>query len=82
MAKPKPPRGGFNSGSKSGLKKGAAPPEKISPKSFIGALPCLFIVFIGIGLLSLFFYASLSASLKNAPAKTAPTKTTVPGSTK
>jgi hypothetical protein len=72
MAKPKPPRGGL----KSGLKKGAAPPEKITPKSFIGALPCLLIVLIGIGLLSLLFYASLSASLKNAPTPKPATQST------
>lgn len=81
MAKAKPPRGGL----KSGLKKGAPVPEKISPKSFLGALPCLLIVFIGIGLLSLFFYASLSSSLKKSPVKSAPkahVQTTAPGTNK
>jgi hypothetical protein len=50
MAKIKPPRGG--------LKK--AEPGKITPKNFVGTLPCLFIIIVGIGLLSLLFYASLS----------------------
>jgi hypothetical protein len=59
MAKPKPPRGG--------LKKGA--PETPSPKSFLGALPCLFLILIGIGLLSMFFYAMLTSGVKPAGAK-------------
>jgi hypothetical protein len=50
MAKVRPPRGG--------IKKGA--PETPSPKSFMGAIPCLVIIVIGIGLLSLLFYASLA----------------------
>jgi len=50
MAKIKPPRGG--------LKK--AVPQAPTPKSFLGALPCLIIIVIGIGLLSLLFYASLA----------------------
>ena len=50
MAKFKPQR--------SSLKKAA--PETPGPKSFLGALPCLFIILVGIGLLSLLFYASLS----------------------
>lgn len=54
MAKFKPPRGG--------LKK--APPEKITPKSFLGALPCLIIVLVAVGLLSLLFYATLSTGLR------------------
>jgi hypothetical protein len=66
MAKPKPPRGGLKKGA------GAAPAEKITPRSFLGALPCMLIVLIGMGLLSLFFYASLTASLKKAPAPQAP----------
>jgi hypothetical protein len=54
MAKSRPPRGG--------LKK--APEEKITPKSFIGALPCMVILLIGIGLMCLVFYAMLSSGLK------------------
>jgi len=50
MAKMRPPRGG--------LKKGE--PEKVGPKSFVRAIPCLFIILIGIGLLSMLFYASLA----------------------
>lgn len=50
MAKMKPPRGG--------LKK--SEPEKPSAKSIVPALPCLFLILIGIGLLSLLFYASLA----------------------
>lgn len=45
----------------------------------------MLIVFIGIGLLSLFFYASLSSSLKKSPVKSAPKapiQTTAPGTTK
>ena len=59
MAKFKPPRGG--------LKK--AVPEKITPKSFLGALPCLIIILVGVGLLSLLFYATLSSGLRPAGAK-------------
>ncbi len=59
MAKFKPPRGG--------LKKAA--PEPITPKSFIGALPCLIIVLVGVGLLSLLFYATLSNGLRPVGAK-------------
>jgi hypothetical protein len=63
MAKPKPPRGG--------LKKGVPPAqaEKITPRSFLGAVPCLVIVLIGSALLSYFFYAALSSSLKSGMAK-------------
>lgn len=50
MAKSRPSRGGIRK----------AAPETPSPKSFVGAIPCLLIILIGIGLLSLLFYASLS----------------------
>jgi|GEM_PF-2387601 len=50
MAKMKPPRGG--------IKK--TEPEKPTPKSILPALPCLFLILVGIGLLSLLFYASLA----------------------
>lgn len=74
MAKSRPPGGGSKlpgaSKSKSGLKRGGAPEaEKITPRSFIGALPCMVIVLVGIGLLSMFFYALLTSSLKSGVAK-------------
>jgi hypothetical protein len=54
MAKSRPPRGG--------LKKQTE--EKITPRSFLGAVPCLIILLVGIGLLSLVFYGMLSSGLK------------------
>ncbi|WP_155121434.1 hypothetical protein [Bryobacter aggregatus] len=54
MAKLKPSRGG--------LKK--AEPEKITPKSFVRAIPCLFILLIAVGLMSLLFYATLTGVKK------------------
>ena len=54
MAKLKPQR--------SGLKKPA--PEPITPKSFARAIPCLVILLIGVGLMSLLFYATLTGVKK------------------
>jgi hypothetical protein len=50
MAKLRPPRGG--------IKK--AEPAKTTPKSFLPALPCMVLILMVIGLLSLLFYASLA----------------------
>jgi hypothetical protein len=52
MAKMKPPRGG--------LKKGQPEKPAETIKGLVPALPCLMIILIAIGLLSMLFYASLA----------------------
>ncbi|MDX2269055.1 MAG: hypothetical protein NW208_13180 [Bryobacter sp.] len=63
MAKMKPPRGGRKAGAT------PASQEKITARSFVGAIPCLVVVLIAMGLLSMLFYAALSNSLKSGAVK-------------
>jgi hypothetical protein len=63
MAKMKPPRGGRKAGQV------PASSEKITPRNFLGAIPCLLVVLVGIGLLSMLFYTALSNSLKSGVVK-------------
>jgi hypothetical protein len=67
MAKFKPPRGGGKPLGRKGAPQAA--PEKITARSFLGAVPCLMIVLVAMGLLSWLFYAALSSSLKSGVAK-------------